>query len=569
MDPLFGSKTDDRAKQYALKIHPDNRAESLTMSVAPSAEGEYLLAHLDHLNDSIDGYQYNVSFYGYYRDSASGRLRRMHVGIYSRRVCGTTSARSGRAVDLLEDLTAYLASLPKWRVSYNPGEIFSQADWELEGDSKDDPKSYEVGRIPVHMNKQVLYSFYASTIHEWIVARAKKGRPVSVPEVLDAVYSIAMTPSPRAWRRVFLAVVDGEGVVVTKKGRRLPHYRHKFPLTALWLKKALWMNNGSVGAGFWRRFQPSLSADFHVELVYSSLRNLQAIVEGLNDVSKAVVASQSHAIVEECSLAYRNAIHAMRKSPSNGGLHNVSDLQGHHMLSVLGYLRIIDDPVHCQTASICSGNSTTKFLRCVYGILTASHRHQLMSFLESSTFGPFGSLNPQFIENLVCEFGRDCGVVTSDSSRSVRQPWCDCLYKGMMFFDVVDGIVVASRQVKNGPISAWVPGKVMTKVVSSCDPASGSIGSNWLQSLSFEDRPTSSYIVDAPVALAGTNLSKSTKSKFKVDTNPWWQDDWVYTDSLHHGDDWIQVKDKALWEKFKSERTKSRGSAKPAPPPLD
>lgn len=156
MDPLFGSKTDDRAKQYALKIHPDNRAESLTMSLAPSADGEYLLAHLDHLNDSIDGYQYNVSFYGYYRDSASGHLRRMHVGIYSRRVCGTTSARSGRAVDLLEDLTAYLASLPKWRVSYNPGEIFSHAYWELEGDSKDDPKSYEVGRIPVHMNKQVL-----------------------------------------------------------------------------------------------------------------------------------------------------------------------------------------------------------------------------------------------------------------------------------------------------------------------------------------------------------------------------------------------------------------------------
>lgn len=152
MDPLFGAN--DRVSKYAARIHPQNRAESLTMSLSPS-DGSYLLAHLDNLNDSVDGYNYNVSFYGYYRDSVSGRYRRMHIGIYSRRVCGTTAARSGRAVDLLDDLTAFLTTLPSWRVNYNPQEIMDHAVWETEQVGPGIP-TYRIGKIPVHVDKQVL-----------------------------------------------------------------------------------------------------------------------------------------------------------------------------------------------------------------------------------------------------------------------------------------------------------------------------------------------------------------------------------------------------------------------------
>ena len=148
LEPLFGSAEDDRILQYAARMHPGNRAESLTMSLSPP-DGECLLAHLDHLNDHSPGYEYNVSFFGYFRGPGSGRLRRMHIGMYSRRICGTTSARSGKANELHEDLTAYLGGLPKWRVNYHPGEIFSHAVWtEAEGEG-------EISRIPVHMNKQL------------------------------------------------------------------------------------------------------------------------------------------------------------------------------------------------------------------------------------------------------------------------------------------------------------------------------------------------------------------------------------------------------------------------------
>lgn len=186
LPPLFGSASDGRVTQYALKIHPDNRAENITLSLAALGDGKYLLAHLDHLNDHADGYQYNVSYYGYHRPPGSSELRRMHIGIYSRRVCGTTSERSGRVLDLLDDLTNFLGILPKRRVEYSPESVLEKVEWEREaagvsiksiGTAEDsspiskaakkrrrqkesrkaaNQEGEEIGRIPVHTNKFVL-----------------------------------------------------------------------------------------------------------------------------------------------------------------------------------------------------------------------------------------------------------------------------------------------------------------------------------------------------------------------------------------------------------------------------
>ena len=186
LPPLFGSASDARVTQYALKIHPENRAESVTLSLAAVGDGKYLLAHLDHLNDHADGYQYNVSYYGYHRPPGSSELRRMHIGIYSRRACGTTSERSGRVLDLLDDLTNFLGILPKRRVEYSPESVLEKVEWEREvsgvsiksvGTAKGsspiskaakkrrrqkesrkaaNQEGEEIGRIPVHTNKFVL-----------------------------------------------------------------------------------------------------------------------------------------------------------------------------------------------------------------------------------------------------------------------------------------------------------------------------------------------------------------------------------------------------------------------------
>ena len=138
MDPLFGSPGDDRSTKYAHLIDPANRAESLTASLSPpdSHDGaRYLLAHLDHLNDHADGYQYNVSYYGYFLDPATGQYRRIHVGIYSRRVCGTTAARSSKAAELYDDLVDFLAELPRELVEYSHEAIFDGVDEWMDADT--------------------------------------------------------------------------------------------------------------------------------------------------------------------------------------------------------------------------------------------------------------------------------------------------------------------------------------------------------------------------------------------------------------------------------------------------
>lgn len=172
MEPLFGSKNDSRAIQYAVKIHPENRAESITFSLSAMGEDKFLLAHLDHLNDFESGYQWNVSYYGYHQAPKSSCLRRMHIGIYSRRVCGTTSSRCGRALELYDDLVSFLDALPRVQVEYSPKSVMDGVDkWEDEARTVSTSQKKlgrgarkrrqrlskeQVGRRRVHINKFVL-----------------------------------------------------------------------------------------------------------------------------------------------------------------------------------------------------------------------------------------------------------------------------------------------------------------------------------------------------------------------------------------------------------------------------
>jgi len=528
---IFGAKDDPRAVQYAVKIHPDNRAESITLSLSAVGNDKYLLAHVDHLNDVEQGYQYNVSYYGYHPVQNSSKLRRMHIGIYSRRVCGTTSHRSSKARDLFDDLVSFLDALPRELLEYSPEAVVDGVDlWVNEesagplaaGNGKGSQVlGEEIGRRRVHANKFVMYSAYASTLLEWIGERSKAGKTVSVPEIVDAVFSTTLTPSPRSWRRVFRSVTDELGVQLNG-GARLPHYQHKLPLAAQFMIKSLELNHGSVGGGSWRRFQPSLSNNVEVEKVVNSLKNLLSLIEEVNGTTRQLRDDGLHDsdCDDELAKVSRSAVEVMKRSVANGGLHGVGELHAHHVLSILSLLGIVEDPVHSLNASISQGTDTARFLSREYSITTPSHFKSLMRFLSKQSFGKHGKLSPCLIENLICELGRRSKDVLAERPKDVYL-WCDFVYRNMRFFDVVGGVVVAKV---SGSVGRAV---VSLRVASHCLSAKqeNEETSTWKKSLSRPDATVSFLILDEP-----REGPKSKRNTFAVANYPWWKKDWVFTD---------------------------------------
>ena len=364
---------------------------------------------------------------------------------------------------------------------------------------------------------------YSSTILEWIAARSKAGKPVSIPEIIDAVYSIVFTPSPRSWRRVFRAVVHEQGVQV-EGGDRKPHYEHKLPITALWLLKALELNGGSVGGGAWRRFQPSISRDVEVELIYSSLRNLLSIVREINAETKLCREQSEPEKLPDIS---RSMIVAMSKSVRNGGLHGVGELHAHHVRAVLSLLGIVKDPVHSLNASISRGTDTAAFVARTYQMSSPSQINTLMRFLSSQRFGSHGKLSPQEIENLICELGRKSKeeITASRSSQSRDYLWSDCLYRSMRFFDIDDGGKVVARS--SGSDGAGVVRLRTSSHVLSLDEEHALL-QGWYRELTPADREVSFLVLDHP-----RPNQKSKNNKFRVEHSPWWQRDWVFVDDGH------------------------------------
>lgn len=131
----------ERNSHFANKIHRDNRGEKLTMSLT-----ELVLAHLDSLNDYEDSYEWNISYYGYFYDRKRKECRRMHLGIYSRRVCATLNERVANTNGLANDIIDFLDTLSPAQLEYSAESIF-----KLYGEEKPD----ENGLIfrSVHMNK--------------------------------------------------------------------------------------------------------------------------------------------------------------------------------------------------------------------------------------------------------------------------------------------------------------------------------------------------------------------------------------------------------------------------------
>ena len=87
-----------------------NKAEGLSMSIS----SKLLLCHLDSLNDYSPGYNWNASYYGIFpnpnatNDNDEPEYLRLHVGIYSRRICGTTYHKVENSTQVAKDLDSWL-----------------------------------------------------------------------------------------------------------------------------------------------------------------------------------------------------------------------------------------------------------------------------------------------------------------------------------------------------------------------------------------------------------------------------------------------------------------------------
>lgn len=92
-----------------------NKAEGISMSVSSNK----LLCHLDHLNDITDSFDWNASYYGIFPNPNSSdendepKYLRLHVGIYSRRICGATFHKVEDSVQVAKDLDSWLEEMIK------------------------------------------------------------------------------------------------------------------------------------------------------------------------------------------------------------------------------------------------------------------------------------------------------------------------------------------------------------------------------------------------------------------------------------------------------------------------
>ena len=91
-----------------------NKAEGISMSIS----SKMLLCHLDLLNDFTPGYNWNASYYGVFPNPnfAAGngdepQYLRLHVGIYSRRICGTTYHKVENSSQVAQDLDFWLKEM--------------------------------------------------------------------------------------------------------------------------------------------------------------------------------------------------------------------------------------------------------------------------------------------------------------------------------------------------------------------------------------------------------------------------------------------------------------------------
>ena len=98
-------------KKSGMPDYRRNKAEGISMSIS----SKLLLCHLDLLNDFSPGYNWNASYYGVFENPNAGdsesKYLRLHVGIYSRRICGTTYNKVEQSSQIAQDLDSWLKEI--------------------------------------------------------------------------------------------------------------------------------------------------------------------------------------------------------------------------------------------------------------------------------------------------------------------------------------------------------------------------------------------------------------------------------------------------------------------------
>lgn len=525
-----------------------NKAEGISMSIST----DLLTCHLDALNDWSESYQWNTSYTGLFKNPNAAATNsepaylRLHIGIYSRRVCGKLHLKIQDTDGLAQELDGWLKTLiaqcPE-RVYYNGGIIPSVGD------------DLGLAYAKVHLNKLAYYSFYAVEIMEWMAKRQKKNRPVTEVELLDAIYSTAWTPSPSAWRTVFRSVVyhqsigrvwDREsGKFITKN---LHHYEKYDTITDQYLRRCIDLNDGSVTAGSHPRTQPFLGKRFHASNVPESLRCLRKVKHYINESTSALRASAKASMKgshpnqliqkqPELTDITCTALKTLNKQLEKGGMYNVGDLNGHTIVNVMALIGIVEEVEHCNNAMICGSTRTADFLKEQFDITTAKQREDLMAALADHSFFQIGRQTRAVIENMICEYGRHLRLMRKETAES---RWHDTYHAGG---DLIRIDAETNRRYlinKGNEVGVELLTRRTTSAFSNADK-------DWLKA----NRGKKCFVV------------KDVPSDGEVGYDDWWRHDWSFTpNAIDEKLDWVEVKDKAKANAAAKAKAKANAAAK-------
>lgn len=423
-----------RTKTYASEIIEGNRLEKITIAMCNDPG---LGCHLDVHNSRFENYTWNVSYFEYVRNPkyklAASLLYyiRLHVGGYGRRICDTTLVQAENISRLLEDLLAFISSLDRRFVKYDPDVLLLP----MQEDITTEFNTSIVAR-KIHINKSVHYSFYVFVISRWILRRKETGVFVSFPELIEAVHTATRwTASPSTWAYIFEEVTNPDGVSVyiphdmqvsdyiqkifdeeTRVMPRVASYASPFPLHVLYILKSIQLTGG-VARGKSARFQPfanqkyinlvdeERSVENHLQLASQLLSNTsKARKEYAKEINTDTLFTEFAELISDLSSAYVLGV-ASNFNKGGIGCLGIGQLGAHHALGILSYGGWFDS-CHMLNVNFSKGNGTVEFLLCEYELNVVKNK-RIIEVLANAISNDFGIFSKLVAENAVCKLGQE------------------------------------------------------------------------------------------------------------------------------------------------------------------
>ena len=231
--------------------------------------------------------------------------------------------------------------------------------------------------LPPNVNKDVYYSIYIHEIIFWA-----KHLHYNYYTILELIYTMVLTPSPSAWR---------ENVINAMQSKTQDNFFVKY------VKETL-KNKSSVAAGSGIRKQVSCGASITYHQLYSSLKNMHALITKTNLNPNEKIGT---------------IIHWWSAPVTNGGMHLVGSLWAQEILNILTKLDIIKDKRFLSHGIIAPSTNTAKKLKRM-GIKTKADRDKLLKFVTQHIQYDGRQATTAIAESSVCEGFRHADLKISN-----------------------------------------------------------------------------------------------------------------------------------------------------------